>query len=114
MDQERRIFEREPIIVEIEAKGKYPGKILRLLDISLGGFKIDTDFSLDVGQRFDFQFSLPEGKDLCRFAGEVVWAEQVSANPGHYRIGLKFPTPLNKLPELFSLPLTEQEQDSLA
>jgi hypothetical protein len=113
MDEDRRLFEREPIIVEIEPKGQYPGQIFRLLDISLNGFKLDTNFSLDVGRSFDFTFSLPTGENLCRFTGEVIWAEQTTANPGHYHLGLQFPMPLNKLPDLFSLPLTEQEQAGL-
>jgi hypothetical protein len=113
MNQERRIFEREPIIMEIEAKGQYPGQIFRLLDMSLGGFKIETNFYLKIGQSFAFQFSLPEGEHLCRLTGEVVWVMQIPANPAHYRMGLKFPAPLKKLPDLFSLPLTQEEQAGL-
>jgi hypothetical protein len=110
MDKERRLFEREPVIVEIEPRGQYPGKTFRFVDISLSGFKLDTNYFMDVGQWFDFPFSLPEGKSLCRLTATVVWTNQISSNPGHYRIGLEFPTLLEKLPDLFSLPLTEKEQ----
>jgi hypothetical protein len=109
MDKDRRLFEREPIIVEIEPRGQYPGKTFRFVDISLSGFKLDTNYFMDVGQRFDFTFSLPEGKSLCRLTATVVWTKQISSNPEHYRIGLEFPTLLEKLPDLFSLPLTEKE-----
>jgi hypothetical protein len=110
MDKDRRLFEREPVIVEIEPRGQYPGKTFRVVDISLSGFKLETNYFMDVGQRFDFTFSLPKGKSLCRLTATVVWANQISSNPGHYRIGLEFPTLLEKLPDLFSLPLTEKEQ----
>ena len=112
-DQERRLFEREPIIVEIEAKGQYPGQVFRLMDISLGGFKLDTNFYLQLGKRFEFQFCLPEGENMCRLTGEVIWIKQVSADPVHYRLGLKFSAPLKRLPDLFSLTLTEEEQAAL-
>jgi hypothetical protein len=110
MDKDRRLFEREPVIVEIEPRDQYPGKTFRFVDISLSGFKLETNFLMDVGQRFDFTFSLPEEENLCRLSATVVWTKQISSNPGYYRIGLEFPTLLEKLPDLFSLPLTKNEQ----
>ncbi len=113
MYTDRRQFEREPVIVEIEPKGKHPEKYYRLVDISKSGFKLDTDHYMTEGERFDFTFRLTEGERTCRLPGQVVWVDQISPVPARYRIGLAFPQPLEKLPEVFTLPLTEEEKKRL-
>jgi Tfp pilus assembly protein PilZ len=111
MQEDRRLFEREPVIVEIEPKGKLPGKLYRLRDISKGGFKLETDQLMAIGEHFDFSFSLQDGKNSLRLGGKVVWVQKISSIPESYYIGFAFQTTLDKLPpELFSLPLTDQEE----
>jgi hypothetical protein len=110
---DKRLLEREVIIVAIEPKGQLPGKKYRLRDISKSGFKLETDQCMAEGELFDFSFSLPDGKKSCRLYGEVIWVEKISSSPENYCIGFAFPTTLDKLPELFSLPLTDQEKSRL-
>ena len=111
MQKDRRLFEREPIIIEIEPKGELPGKLYRLWDISKGGFKLETDQLMAVGDHFDFSFSLPDGKNNFMLCGKVVWVEKISSTPESYYIGFAFHMTLDKLPpELFSLPLTNPEE----
>ena len=113
MHFDKRLFERELVIVAIEPKGQLPGKKYRLRDISKSGFKLETDQFMAEGERFDFSFSLPDGKDSCRLCGKVIWVDKISSIPESYCIGFAFPTSLDKLPELFSLPITDQEKASL-
>ena len=114
MQKDRRLFEREPIMIEIEPMGELPGKLYRLRDISKGGFNLETDQLMAVGDHFDFSFSLPEGKNNLRLCGRVVWVEKTSSTPESYYIGFAFHTTLDKLPpELFSLPLTNPEETIL-
>jgi hypothetical protein len=113
MEKDRRLFERELVIVEIEPKGQLPGKKYRLRDISKSGFKLETNQFMAEGDRFDFSFSLPDGKSICRLCGEVMWVDKISSIPESYLIGLAFPTSLDNLPELFSMPLTDQEMARL-
>jgi PilZ domain len=110
MQMDRRLFEREQVIVEIEPLGQFSGKKYQLRDISKSGFKLETDQLMSAGERFDFSFKLPDGKAICRLIGEVKWVHKISSIPGSYLIGLAFPTNLDKLPELFSMPLTDQEK----
>ena len=49
MFQDRRLFEREPVIVAIEPKEKLPGN-LSVRDISKSGFKLETDQFMTVGE----------------------------------------------------------------
>jgi hypothetical protein len=77
MQKDRRLFEREPIIIEIEPKGELPGKLYRLRDISKGGFKLETDQLMAVGDHIDFSFSLPDGKNNFRLCGKVVGVEKI-------------------------------------
>ena len=113
MQKDRRLFEREPVIVEIEPKGQLPGKKYRLRDISKGGFKLETDQLMAEGELFDFSFSLPDGKASFRLCGKVIWVDKLSSIPESYCIGFAFPTNLDNLPELFSLPLSDQEKARL-
>lgn len=110
MQEDRRLFEREQVLVEVETKGQLPGKKYQLRDISKSGFKLETDQFMSEGERFDFSFSLPDGKAICRLIGKVMWVQKISSMPESYLIGLAFPTTLEKLPELFSMPLTGQEK----
>lgn len=108
------MFEREPLNVEIEPKGKLPGKLYRLLDIGKGGFKLETDQVMAEGDDFDFSFRLPDGINNLRLCGKVVWVKQISYHPEIYYISFIFKTILDKLrPELFSIPLTSQEKAKL-
>ena len=113
MQKERRLFEREPVIVEIEPKGQLPGKKYRLHDISKSGFKLETDHFMAAGEHFDFSFSLPDGKNSYRISGKVIWVDKISSFPETYCIGFAFRTSLDNLPELFFLPLNDQEKDRL-
>jgi PilZ domain len=114
MSEDRRLFEREPIIIDIKPKGQLPGKLYRLRDISKSGFKLETDRLMAVGDQFDFTFSLPDGNNSLRLYGKVVWVEKISSTPESYYIGFAFQTTLDKLPpELFSLPLTDPEEAKL-
>lgn len=114
MQVDKRLFEREPILVEIEPKGSYQGKVYRLLDVSRSGFKLETDQFLAVGDHFDFSFSLPASPDKLRFCGKVVWITKLSSAPETYHAGFAFQTPLDKLPpELFAVPLTDPEEARL-
>jgi PilZ domain len=114
MQEDRRLFEREPVIVEIEPIGQLPGKKYRLRDISKSGFKLETDQCMSEGERFDFSFSLPDGKASYRLCGKVIRVNKISSTPESYYIGFAFQTPLDKLPpELFSLPLTNPEETIL-
>jgi hypothetical protein len=109
----RRVFERKPLAVEIEPTGQLPGKLYRLRDVSRGGFKLETDQLMAVGDHFDFSFSLPAGKHNLRFCGKVVWITKISSVPGIYHIGFAFQIPLDKLPpELFSVPLTDSREEN--
>ncbi len=113
MQKDRRLFEREPVIVEIEPKGQLPGKKYQLRDISKSGFKLETDQFMAEGELFDFSFSLPDGKAICSLCGRVIWVDKISSIPESYYIGLAFPTILDKLPEFFPLPLTDEEKSRL-
>lgn len=114
MFKDRRLFEREPINVEIEPNEKLPGKVYLLRDISKGGFKLQTDQFMAEGDHFDSSFSLPDGITKLRLCGRVVWVKKISSNPEIYYISFAFQTCLNKLPsELFSIPLTNPEKISL-
>ena len=92
-----------------EPHGQLSGKKYRLRDISKIGFKLETDQFLAEGEDFDFSFKLPGSKFSCKLCGKVVWVDKISSTPESYCIGFAFPTSLDKLPELFSLPLSDQE-----
>jgi hypothetical protein len=113
MPKDKRLFERELVLVDIKPKGQLPGKKYRIRDISKSGFKLETDQFMAEGEHYDFSFGLPDGKSSCRLCGKVIWVEKISTTPESYCIGLAFPTNLDKLPELFSLPLTDQEKSRL-
>ena len=113
MNKDKRLFEREPVIVKIKPQEKLPGKIYRLRDISKGGFQLETDQFMAEGEDFDFSFSLADGKTSYRLCGKVVWVQKISSTPERYCIGFALQTDLDRLPELFSLPLNDQEQARL-
>jgi PilZ domain len=109
----RRVFERKSVALEIEPTGQLPGKLYRIRDVSRGGFKLETDQLMAVGDHFDFSFNLPGGKHNLRFCGKAVWTNKISSAPGIYQIGFAFQIPLDKLPpELFSVPLTDSMDEN--
>ena len=110
MSKDTRLFDREPVIVQVEPKGHLIGRKYRLRNISHGGFSLETDQCLAVGERFEFSFSLPESQDIISLCGKVVWVKKVSSLPENYYIGLAFLTNLDKLPVLFPLLLNKLEQ----
>ncbi len=110
MPKYKRLFEREPVISEVEPKGHLIGKKYRLRNISKGGFSLETDQCMAEGERFDFSFSLPESKDIISLCGRVIWVKKVSSIPENYYIGFALLTNLDKLPVLFPLLLNEQEK----
>ena len=110
MPKDKRLFEREPVILEVEPKGHLTGKKYRLRNISQGGFGLETDHCLAEGERFDFSFSLPESQDIISLYGKVIWVKKVSSDPENYYIGFALLTNLDKLPVLFPLLLNELEQ----
>jgi hypothetical protein len=113
MQFDRRAHEREPVIVEIEPSGELPGKKYSLRNISTTGFKLETDQYMAVGEHFAFSFSLPDSSNTCILGGEVIWVEKISPPSDNYYIGFAFPKRLEKLPELFALPLTGPEKARL-
>ena len=110
MPKYKRLFEREPVISEVEPKGHLIGKKYRLRNISQGGFSLETDQCMAEGERFEFSFSLPESKDIISLCGRVIWVKKVSSIPENYYIGFAFLTNLDKLPVLFPLLLNKLEQ----
>ncbi len=106
-------MDREAVIVGIEPDRQLPGKTYRLCDISKNGFKLETDHCLMIGEHFAFSFRLPDGSESCRLCGRVVWLERLATRPESYQMGLVFPQPLDKLPEVFSVPLTDKERARL-
>jgi Tfp pilus assembly protein PilZ len=110
MHKDKRLFEREPVILEIEPKGHLVGKKYKLRNISKGGFSLETDQCMAEGERFDLSFSLPESKDVISLCGKVIWVKKVSANPENYYIGFALLTNWDKLSVLFSLLLNSNEQ----
>ena len=110
MQKYKRLFEREPVILQVEPKGHLIGKKYRLRNISKGGFSLETDQCMAEGERFDFSFSLPESKDIISLCGKVIWVKKVSSIPENYYIGFAFLTNLDKLPVLFPLLLNQLEQ----
>jgi hypothetical protein len=110
MTKEKRFFEREPVLLEVEPTGPLSGRKYRLRNISLGGFSLETDYCMAEGERFDFSFSLPESQDAVTLSGRVVWVKQVSADPANYYVGFAFLANLDKLPAVFPLLLNRLEQ----
>ncbi len=110
MLKNRRLFDREPVILEVEPRGHLIGRKYRLRNISLGGFSLETDHCMAEGERFDFSFSLPESQEVISLCGKVIWIKKVSADPENYYIGFAYLANLDKLPALFPLLLNQLEQ----
>jgi hypothetical protein len=75
------VFYRVPRILT----AKHP-----VLNLSLVGVRIYSDERLDVGERLDLEFFLPEGTTV-EAMGRVVWIKEMS--PGEealYDVGLEF------------------------
>jgi len=106
----RRLFSREPVILEVEQKGHVIGRKYRLRNISQGGFSLETDHCMAEGDRFDLSFSLPESQDIISLCGKVIWIKKISANPENYYIGFAYLANPDKAPVLFPLLLNKLEQ----
>lgn len=112
--KDRRSSDRELVIVEVVPKEVVPGKTYCLRDISKTGFKLETNHLLAPGDWFEFSFRLPDSQTHCRLGAQVVWVQQISASPPNYYVGFAFPTVLDRLPEVFAVPLTDVEKARLA
>jgi c-di-GMP-binding flagellar brake protein YcgR len=86
---ERRRYERVTIPVSYRISGLSTAK-RPVLNMSLGGVRIDCDENLDIGQMLELEFFLPNGITI-EASARVVWIKKLP--PGSealYDVGMEF------------------------
>jgi c-di-GMP-binding flagellar brake protein YcgR len=86
---ERRRYERVTIPVSYRISGLSTAK-RPVLNMSLGGVRIDCDENLDIGQMLELEFFLPNGISI-EASAKVVWIKKLP--PGSealYDVGMEF------------------------
>jgi c-di-GMP-binding flagellar brake protein YcgR len=86
---ERRRYERVTIPVSYRISGLSTAK-RSVLNMSLGGVRIDCDENLDIGQMLELEFFLPNGISI-EASAKVVWIKKLP--PGSealYDVGMEF------------------------
>lgn len=84
---------RVPVMgsVHLNPVGSFPSRVLCMLDLSSGGFFVQTAFPLPVGTRLSCHFHLGDHPDPLHVQAEVAWIrpgpENMSPPPG---MGLRF------------------------
>lgn len=89
MTTERRRYERVTIPVSYRISGLSTAK-RPVLNMSLGGVRIDCDENLDIGQMLELEFFLPNGISI-EASAKVVWIKKLP--PGSealYDVGMEF------------------------
>ncbi len=88
VDQERRIFERYPVSLEISARRKYSNKRLHMLvkNVSLYGMGAISSTELEVEDLIDID--LITEKNMFYFGGKIMWRKKLSDNYFEYGIQL--------------------------
>lgn len=78
VDQERRIFERYPVSLEISARRKYSNKRLHMLvkNVSLYGMGAISSTELEVEDLIDID--LITEKNMFYFSGKVMWRKKLN------------------------------------
>jgi c-di-GMP-binding flagellar brake protein YcgR len=88
--EERRIFARVPISVEVIAKqGDLPVIKAKTLDISDGGIRLMSLKELPKGRVMELEMNLP--MPLTIALGEVVWTRELETKEGKFfQAGIDF------------------------
>lgn len=88
--EERRIFARVPISVEVVAKqGDLPVIKAKTLDISDGGIRLMSSKELPKGRVMELEMNLP--MPLTIALGEVVWTRELETKEGKFfQAGIDF------------------------
>jgi c-di-GMP-binding flagellar brake protein YcgR len=86
---ERRRYERVTIPVSYRISGLSTAK-RSVLNMSLGGVRIDCDENLDIGQMLELEFFLPNGISI-EVSAKVVWIKRLPpGSEAFYDVGMEF------------------------
>ncbi|HOJ79781.1 MAG TPA: PilZ domain-containing protein [Clostridiales bacterium] len=88
VSEERRIFERYPVSLEISARKKFSSKRMHMLvkNISLYGMMVVSGTELDKEEQIDID--LITEKNMFYLSGMVVWKREVANNCFEYGLQL--------------------------
>lgn len=88
VDEERRVFERYPVSLEISARRKFSNKRIHLAvrDISLYGMGAVSRAELDVEELIDID--LITDRNMFYFSGQIIWKNNLGGGCSEY--GLKY------------------------
>ena len=86
--EDKRKFPRHDISSYVLYKNGVDTKVVRALNMSLGGVKIVAQSSFDRGQ--SFELSLILGDDVLECKGDVVYCVPANTNHGYFVSGVKF------------------------
>ena len=87
IEEERRIFERYPVSLEVSARKKFSSKRLRLIvkNISLYGLGAVSQSELEVDEPVDID--LITERSMFFFTGKVIWKKNLDS---YFEYGLQF------------------------
>ena len=87
IEEERRIFERYPVSLEVSARKKFSSKRLRLIvkNISLYGMGAVSQSELEVDEPIDID--LITERSMFFFSGKVVWKKNLNK---YFEYGLQY------------------------
>lgn len=85
MVREKRRYHRTRIEVQVFGRSSsHPEFIAKSINISEGGMALDGAVPLQVGERLELRFKLPETETAIKLTGEVCWFD------GDGRVGFQF------------------------
>jgi len=86
--EDKRKFKRHPATTYLLYKNGADRKVVRTLNISLGGVKIVSDYEFERGH--SFELSLILGEIVLECKGDVVYSQPATTRQGFFFSGVKF------------------------
>lgn len=88
--KETRRHPRAPVVMEVSFRSTGSFLVSYSLNLSKGGFFLETDEQVAIGTRMTVRFTIPGARDPVETKATVAWRREASASDGPAGIGLQF------------------------